>query len=518
LRVKVERLEGSRVALQFEIEPERVDAAYKQVFKQLAREVRFPGFRKGKAPPQVILQRLGRDVVREQVQQILVPEAYRQALEDENLSPLEQPQFQDIKLEQGQPMTFRAEVLVKPPIELGEYKGVRVERPSPQVEESVIDEEIERLRRRAAEMVEVSDRPCQDGDLVDVEYQIYIDDKPFGGEQLKTMGLKIGEDWFTPSLDDHVRGMRVGEEKTVHAKYPDDYRQPALAGKEARFELRIKRIRAEQLPEVNDEFAKDVAGVDTVEELRQAIREREEAALRRLSQADLQELVVRKVVDQAQCEPPPSLVERELSQRREEVAEHLRRQRTELSAYLKDLGLTEEQWEQQLKEQAQLAVKRRLVLDEIAEKEGIEVTPEEVARVAAELMSQSGMTQAQMRQFLRENADEMARIYQSLRTSKTIQLLVDCAEIVEPGEAQEEQLPAPEEQQPVQPEQPPAPAEEDRPAGQGKTDSEQGEEQDQGGAPQPAPGAAPEDTAHAAPDSDAQHKGECDDAADSHCC
>src|SRR6201992_99646 len=309
MQTTLKELPDSRVEVQAEVAAEDVQKAANRTARAMARELRLPGFRKGKAPPNLVIQRMGFPAVLAEAIREALPEWYEAALLDAGVTPIGEPEIDivDTPDVQGEPLTFKFEVGVRPKAELGEYKGLEVGRDDKEVDEEVIDTEVDRIREGFARLEPV-DRAAQEGDSVLMDFEGFVDDQPFQGGKADDYLLALGSGQLIDNFEDQLVGASPGDEVDVEVTFPDEYQEPKLAGADAVFKVKVKEVREKILPELDDDFASDASEVETLEELRTDIREKVGTALNSRAEEDFRIAGVDAAVDAATVEIPDDIV------------------------------------------------------------------------------------------------------------------------------------------------------------------------------------------------------------------
>jgi trigger factor len=378
--VTVERSEDGLVTLQIEVAPEEVRAARERAIKEYSRRLRIPGFRPGHIPANIVRRNVGDESIAQRVSDQLVSVAYQQALEQTELQPLERAEVDQLTFdafEGDKPLQFTARVVVRPPVELGETRGLTVTRPTVEVTEEDIDKAIEELRTEHATLRNVEDRGAQEGDILVAELQVFIDDKPRSEEPTRLRPFVLGESSFVPRIDEHLLGAHLDEERRFNVTYPSDFQDTELAGQVAEFVVKVTALKERVPAELNDEFAnrigvEDISGVR--ERLRQLITENREREARDAVRAQLSQAAT----DAAQLEVPSRLVDIRLERRIKNLEYDLGQREATLEQYLQDTGQTREDFEAELRREVEADLRRELVLDEIARRENLSVSDEEI--------------------------------------------------------------------------------------------------------------------------------------------
>lgn len=427
MKVSVERIPNSQVVLEIEVDAERVERAVDVAYRRLARRTRVPGFRPGKAPRPMVERLLGRETLLREALEDLVPQVYSEVLEQESIDAIDQP---EVEIKQLEPLVVRATVPARPTVEIGDYRSLRVERPSVEVPQEEIDEALEDLRRRYA-LHEPVARPVQMGDIVRLGLRITVDGRTVLDEEDYELRVREGMLGGLPEFVENLLGMERDSTKEFTVEVPQDYMEPALAGKTCDFRLHVKEIREEKLPDLDDEFAREVGeGFSSLnalrERLEQDIRERHEAQ----AENEYHNRIVDALVEQATLEFPPVLVEREIDRMLRDRAGN-----QDMDRYLRQLGRSEEDVREELRPEALERVRRSLVLGKVAELEQIEVTHADIDAEIDRLTSGVGAGGDQLRAlFGTEGGHEVIR--RNLLTRQTLARLAAIAsgeEVPQPG-------------------------------------------------------------------------------------
>ncbi len=371
-------LGDSRVRVDVGIEPDAVSQRLERAARELGREMRVPGFRKGKVPAELVLQRVGRDAVLEQALRDSLPEWYERALLDAGITPVGDPKLNVQSLpEAGQELEFSIEVGVRPRAELGEYRGLEVGRGDGEVPDDAVEAELDRLREGFASLSPV-DRPAAPGDLVLIDYSGTADGEPFEGSEATDLMVELGAQSLLPEFDEALEGASAGDEITVDVRFPDDHRPEHLAGREGRFEVTVKEVREKELPELDDDFAQEASEFENIADLRDEIRRRIAEAADRRAEDEFREAAVDAAAAQARLELPKELVHARAHEMWERVERSLRARGIDPQRYAQMQGKTREQLVTDLESDAERALRREATLEAVAEAEGIEVSDDEL--------------------------------------------------------------------------------------------------------------------------------------------
>lgn len=419
----VTELPDSRVRVDAHVASEEVERRVQQAARELGRQMRVPGFRKGKVPPPVVIRRLGRQAVLDEALRSALGTWYADAINGAGIAPVGEPDL-DVKdlPQEGQPLAFSIEIGVRPAAKLGQYKGLEVGRREPHVDEAQIDAEIARLRDRLATLDTV-DRPAEQGDHVVVDYVGTVDGEPFEGGAGRDQLLELGSGRLVPGFEDQLIGARAGEERTVTITFPEDYPSGQLAGNEAQFAVTVSEVKAKHLPEADDDFASEAAGFDTLAELREDIagrlREADEQAIER----EFEDAVVEAAVAEAEVEVPEKLVHARAHEVLEDTFAVLARQGVSKEAYLRISGRDEETLAHEAEPEAEAALKREAMLAAVVEAEGIEPSDEQVREALAPTAERQGTTAEKLFEQLSSNG-RLDRVRRQVATQQAIELLV----------------------------------------------------------------------------------------------
>jgi len=382
LSVVTEPLPKSQVGMTIEVPADLVDATYERVLNRLASRAKIEGFRPGRAPRQLIEARIGPAALREEVVETIVPEVLQQAMRDSSIDPIDNPDVEVLELERGRPARLKATITVMPQVTLGDVsKLTPQETPAVEVTDQMVERRLEEVREPLAEVTPV-ERELRTGDLAVIDVEVEADGQVVESESRKAMEGELKEGVLLPELLAALPGTFVDEQREVTVKFPDDYSEPKLAGKEGTIRLTVRGVKEKVLPELTDELAKQLSGgkQETVEAFREAVRNDLEEAAKAVSRMAREQAVVKALVDTSQVELPDALVEKELATQLESMERSLGRQGLRLERYFDYLGKTVPQWAAEERPDAEARLKVDLVLDEFAKREGISPSHEEVEK------------------------------------------------------------------------------------------------------------------------------------------
>ncbi len=422
VKTNVTELPESRVRVEAEVPSEEVERRLQQAARSLGRELRIPGFRKGKVPPPVVIRRLGRDAVLDEALRSSLGNWYVDAIDASGIAPVGEPNLDVGDLpEQGQPLSFSIEIGVRPRAELGEYKGLEVGRREPAVDEAAIDAEVERLRERFATLDNV-DRAAENGDHVVVDYLGKLDGEPFPGGEGRDQLIELGSGRLIPGFEEQLVGVRAGDERELKVTFPEDYAEP-LAGQEATFDVKVSEVKAKRLPEADDDFASEAAGLDTLQELRDDIAER----LRQADEHELEHEFERAVLDAAvaaaKIEIPEQLVHARAHEMVEETLTALARQGISKETYLQIAGKSEEDIAHEAEPEAERALRRDAVIAAVVDAEQIEPSEEDVLEAIEPSAERAKTKPEKLLERLRSSGG-LQRLRQDIAARQALELLV----------------------------------------------------------------------------------------------
>ena len=377
MKTTVTELPQSRVRVEVGIEPDAVARQVDRAAKSLAGEMRMPGFRRGKVPPQFVIQRVGREAVLEQALRDSLPEWYERALLETGITPIGDPQLDVSDLpDEGEPLEFTIEVGVRPKAELGEYRGLEVGRVDAEVPDELIDAELDRLREGSASLNPV-ERPAAEADAVLIDYSATVDGEPFDGSEARDYMVELGAEGLLPEFD-ALTGTSAGDERTFDVTFPEEHRPEELAGKTATFAVTVKEVREKDLPELDDDFVSEASEFDTLDELRAHLRERIGEALARRGEAEFREAAVDAAAAASTIEVPHDLVHARAHEMWERIERSLEARGVSPQAYAQMQGKTREELVTDAEEDAERALRREATLAAVADAEAIEVSDEEL--------------------------------------------------------------------------------------------------------------------------------------------
>jgi trigger factor len=423
VKTSITELPESRVRVQAEVPAEEVERRVMEAARQLGRQMRVPGFRKGKVPPPIVISRLGREAVLDEALRSALGRWYADAIEGAGIAPVGEPDLDVGDLPQeGQPLSFSIEIGVRPEAKLGEYKGLEVGRREPVVEDSKIDEELGQLRERFATL-ETVDRPAGEGDHLVVDYVGSVDGEQFEGGTGRDQLLELGSGRLIPGFEEQLTGASAGEERTVDVTFPEDYQASELAGKAAKFDVSVTEVKAKRLPEADDEFAIEAGGFDSLAELREDIAQRLREGEERAIEREYEEAVLDAAVAAADVDVPEKLVHARAHELLDDTMSALARQGISKEIYLQIAGKDEETLAHEAEPEAARALRREAVLAAIVQAEGVEPTDEQVLEALEPSAERTGRPATELLEELR-SADRLEQVRQDVASRQALELLV----------------------------------------------------------------------------------------------
>ena len=428
MSVKWEKEEGTNNGkLTFEIEPAKIKEGLDTAFNRVKKTLNVPGFRKGKVPRQIFNKMYGEESLYQDALNAVLPEAYANAVAESNIKPVAQPEIDVESMEKDSTWVLTAKVTVEPEVKLGQYKDLEVKARSTEVTDEEVDAEIKKLQEQQAELVLKEDQPAAEGDTVVIDFEGKVDGVAFDGGKGENYSLELGSNTFIPGFEDQLVGHKAGETVEVNVTFPEEYHAEDLKGKDAVFETTIHEVKTKELPELDDEFAKDVdEEVDTLVELKAKTRERLEAQKQNAAKEAIQEEVIDKAVENAEIgEIPGAMIEEDVHRQMDQYLAGLQQQGISADMYYKLTGSSEEDLHKQFESGAQKRVKTNLVLEAIVAAEDIKASEEEINAEIKELAAQYGMEEAAVRSAL---SDDM--LNHDIAIRKVVKEMTDSAKQV----------------------------------------------------------------------------------------
>ena len=435
MSVQVEKLEKNMAKLTIEVSAEEFDVAIEQAYQKDKKKISLPGFRKGKAPRKMIEKMYGTGVFYEDAANIVIPKAYSEAAKECGEEIVSQPEISVTQIGAGQPFIFTAEVALKPAVTLGDYKGVEVEKTPVEVSEEEVDKEVDKERENNSRTIDVDDRAVEKGDMIKLNFEGFVDGTPFEGGKAEDYSLTIGSGSFIPGFEDQLIGAKIGEEVEVNVTFPEEYHAAELKGKPAVFKCTVNEIKVKELPEADDEFAKDVSEFDTLAEYKDDIRakllEKKTADAKR----EKQNKTVAKAVENATMEIPEAMITEQVRRMADDFARRLQSQGLSMDQYMQFTGLTMDALAQQMRPEALKRIQNSLVLEAIAKAENIEVSDEKVNEEIEKMAAAYKMEADKLKELIGDAEKEQMK--SDLAIQAAVDMITDAAVEVEAAKEEE---------------------------------------------------------------------------------
>ncbi|MCJ1656168.1 trigger factor [Staphylococcus sp. NRL 16/872] len=423
-----EKKEGNEGLLKVTVPAEKLDKALDQAFKKVVKQINVPGFRKGKVPRPIFEQRFGVEALYQDAVDILLPEAYGEAIDETGINPVAQPEINVTQIEKGKDFEFEATVTVEPEVQLGDYKGLEIEKQESELTDEELQEAIDHSLGHLADMVVKEDGAVENGDTVNIDFDGYVDGEQFEGGQADGYDLEIGSGSFIPGFEDQLVGLKTGEEKDVVVTFPEEYHAEELSGKEATFKTKVNEIKYKDVPELDDEVANELdSEANSVDEYKENLRKRLSEQKATEAENVEKEEAINKATENTTIDIPQAMIDTELDRMVQEFGQRIQQQGLDLQTYFQISGQDESQLREQMKDDAEQRVKTNLTLTAIAEKESIEATDEDIDKELEKMSKQFNISVEDIKNTL-GNTDI---IKNDVRIQKVIDLLRDNAKYVE---------------------------------------------------------------------------------------
>ncbi|MFU1768216.1 trigger factor [Mammaliicoccus sciuri] len=415
-----EKKEGNQGLLTVTVPKEEVDKGLDKAFKKVVKQINVPGFRKGKMPRPLFEQRFGVESLYQDALDFILPEAYGNAVEEAEINPVDRPEIDVTQMEKGKELIFEATVTVEPEVELGDYKGLSIEKQDREVTDEEFNQAIEDAVSRQAELT-VKEGEIVEGDVVNINFDGYVDGEAFEGGQAEGYDLEIGSGSFIPGFEEQLIGLKANDSKDVVVTFPEEYHAEELAGKEATFKCEVNEVKSKEIPELDDELAQELdESVSTVDEYKEKLRKDLEEAKVNQAEATEKEEAITKATDNAKVDIPEAMINTELDRMMQEFEQRISQQGLNLELYYQFSGQSEEELKAQMKEDAEKRVKTNLTLRAIADAENIEVSDADVEAEFAKMSEQFGLSVEDIKATLGNNDI----LVNDLKIQKVIDLLV----------------------------------------------------------------------------------------------
>ncbi len=425
MAVKSEQIEKNLTKLTFEVEAEIFEKAINRAYKKNVKKISIPGFRKGKAPKAVIEKYYGENVFYEDAINDVLPEAYDKALEESGLDAVARPEIDVEDIKRGEAVVFTALVTTRPEVKLGQYKGIEIDKIEHNVTEEDVDKDIDAVRRQNARMITIEDRPVENGDIANINFEGFVDGEAFAGGKGDDFDLEIGSGTFIPGFEEQIIGASTGDELDVNVTFPEEYHAEQLAGKPAVFKVKVNEIKKRELPEADDDFASEVSEFETMAEYRQSVKEKLEKTAAEKAETETENAVIDKVVENAEVDIPAAMIDMQVERQLNQFAQRLSFQGLNMDDYMRYTGTNMDMLKEQYRPAAEKQVRGSLVLEAVMNAEGIVADPEEVETDLVDMSKKYNMELDKLKELLSDT--EMENIKKDLAINKTITMLVNNA-------------------------------------------------------------------------------------------
>ncbi len=427
MNCKLEKTENANeVKFEITVEAAKFEDAMKKVYFKSAKYFNIPGFRKGKAPMQIVEKYYGSEIFYEDAFNEVAQEALEEAVEENKLDVVSRPEVDVKQMEKGKDLIFTVVMQTKPEAEVSKYKGIEIKKVEYNVTDEDVEHELHHMQEHNSRLISVDDRAVESGDTTTIDFEGSVDGVPFEGGKAENYDLEIGSNTFIPGFEDQIIGMKIDEEKDVKVKFPEEYFSKELAGKDAVFKVKLHEIKKKELPELDDEFAKDVSEFDTLDELKADIKAKQEKQNEEKAKYETQDAVIKALCEKTKVEIPSGMVEMEVENMLKDFEQRLAYQGLNLEQYFKMMGKTEEEVKKEYEPQAIEGIKSRLALEAVIKAEKIEATDKEVEDKMKEMAKNYGKENDE--EFLK-NENVRNYIKQGLESEKAIDFLVKNAKI-----------------------------------------------------------------------------------------
>ena len=427
MKCKLEKTENANeVKFEITIEAEKFEDAIKKVYFKSAKYFNIPGFRKGKAPMQIVEKYYGKEIFYEDAFNEVAGEALEEAVSENKVDIVSRPEVDIKQMEKGKDLIFTAVMQTKPEAELGKYKGIEIPKIEYNVSEDDINHELEHMQEHNSRLISIEDRPAENGDTVNIDFEGFVDDKAFDNGKAEDYDLELGSNTFIPGFEEQIVGMKIDEEKDIKVTFPEEYYEKKLAGKEATFKIKLHEIKKKELPKLDDEFAKDVSEFDTLKELKDDIKAKKEKQNKDKEKYETEEAIVKALCENVKVDIPSGMIETEVDRMVKDIENRLSYQGIKLDQYLKMVQKTKEDLRKEYEPQAQEGIKSRLAIEAVIKAEKIEATDKEIEDKIKEMAKNYGKENDE--EFLK-NENVRNYIKEGLESEKAIEFLIKNAKI-----------------------------------------------------------------------------------------
>lgn len=419
--VKIEKQEGSKILMEFNVEGEKFNKALDEAFIKNAKHFKIPGFRSGKVPRNVVEKTYGEGILDEEAFNIVADDEYGKAVEENKLNIVSRPEVDIKQIGKGRDLIFTVVVYVKPEATIDNYKGIKIDKVDTKVTAKDVEEELNKIQSKNARISLKEDGNVENGDITVIDFEGFLDGKPFEGGKAERYELEIGSNSFIPGFEEQLIGMKVGEEKDINTTFPKEYNSKELAGKDTVFKIKLHEIKKKELPKLDDEFAKDVSEFETLEEYKKSVEERLEKSKESAAKADKENKILEKITELVKVDIPEPMIEGKIDNMIEEFKTNLSYQGMTIEQYMQVLNIDDDALRTQFKENALKDIKIGLAMEAINKKEKFEIADEDINKKIEELASQYGQDASA----LKENDNAREYMKGRLKEEKTIEFLLE---------------------------------------------------------------------------------------------
>lgn len=424
MEAKMEKIDVNIVKFEVKVEAEKFDAALERAYKKNIKKFNVPGFRKGKVPMNVVKKYYGIEVLLEDAVNFAIEGSYSEVLKENNIIPVDYPRIDVLEVGEGKEFVYTAEVTVYPEVELGEYKGLSIEKKTYEVTEEEVSKKLKEMQEKNARIETKEEGTVENGNIAVIDFKGYVDGEAFQGGEGNDYSLEIGSKTFIDTFEEQLVGAKVNDKVEVNVTFPENYGKEELNGKAAKFEVTIKEIKAKELPELDDEFAKETSEFETMADLKADVTKKLEEANTARSEREFEEAVITAVAGNAKVEIPQVMIEKEVDNMVRNLEQRLQYQGLNLEQYFQFTGTDEEKMREYMRANAQTKVKVDLVLEAVQKAENIEATEEEIKAKAAEVAKMYGGSEDEkMVELLMQS--QQAALRSDVITHKTMSLLIE---------------------------------------------------------------------------------------------
>ena len=427
MKCKLEKTKNANeVKFEITVEAEKFEEATKKVYFKSAKYFNIPGFRKGKAPMQIVEKYYGKEIFYEDAFNEVAQEALEEAVEENKVEVVSRPEVDIKQMEKGKDLIFTVVMQTKPEAELGKYKGIEIKKIEYNVTDEDVEHELSHMQEHNSRLISIDDRAAEKGDIVNIDFEGFVDGKAFDGGKAENYDIEIGSNTFVPGFEDQLVGMKIDEEKDVNVTFPKEYFSKDLAGKDATFKVKLHEVKKKELPALDDEFAKDVSEFDTLDELKKNIKEKKQEQNEERAKYETQDEVIKALCENVKVEIPSGMIETETENMIKDLENRLSYQGLKLEQYLNMMGKTKEEMRKEYEPQAVEGIKSRLAIEAVIKAEKIEATDKEIDKKIKEMAINYGKENDE--EFLK-NENVRNYIKQGIESEKAIDFLVKNAKI-----------------------------------------------------------------------------------------